>query len=102
MGVIICQSHGRQGIMLVCPHLERATRDHTLIDGWAKVEVTLDGEFAYGCHYCFNCADRFKVPRGGFTVEMPEDEGSGWLFSEEVPVCGRCFRENTERVPISS
>jgi hypothetical protein len=37
------------------------------------------------------------MPRTGFTVEMPE-EGEEWLFGEEAPICGECFRQATEKV----
>jgi hypothetical protein len=97
MGITTCESHGRQGITLVCPHLHQATREHRIIGGWVKVGVTIDGEIGYHCLYCFDCADRFKMPRTGFNVEMPE-EGEEWLFGEELPICGQCFRQGAERV----
>ena len=103
MGIIICESHGRQAIMLVCPHLQRAVHERQIIGGWAKVGVTLDGELGFHCRYCFDFADQFKLPRVGYTVEMPEDEeGAGWVFGEEMPVCETCFHEAAEKVTGSS
>jgi hypothetical protein len=102
MGITDCKSHGRQFIWLVCPHLQRATNDHQIIGGWAKVGITLDGDIVHHHEYCFDCAAKFKVPLVGFTVEMPEEEEDGWIFGEVVPVCGGCFREATEKVAGSS
>jgi hypothetical protein len=98
MGITICGSHGRQYIKFVCSHLHQAIRERRMIDGWAKVGVEFDGVLGYDCHYCFACADRFKVPRAGFTIEPSEEGVEEFLFGEEIPVCGACFRQATEKV----
>jgi hypothetical protein len=98
MGITICESHGRQYIMLVCSHLHQSIRERRMIGGWAKVGVEFDGVLGYTCRYCFDCADGFKVPRAGCTVEASEEGEAEFLFGEEIPVCGACFRQAAENV----
>ncbi|HZH32315.1 MAG TPA: hypothetical protein VEY11_16240 [Pyrinomonadaceae bacterium] len=98
MGITYCESHGRQHLKFVCLHLHDAIRERRVIDGWAKVGVEFDGVLGYYCRYCFDCADRFKMPRVGFIIEVSEEGEEEFLFGEEIPVCGACFRQATENV----
>lgn len=82
MGLILCETHGQQGITFVCPHLEEKILSSQPI----KFEKRADVEFEEICWYlCESCNAHFL--------------NDSFFDSQDKSlqiICGKCFIEYKE------
>jgi hypothetical protein len=87
MGVVICQKHGRTGIVNVCPHLGAAARAQTDLPPWVSYVMEEFEEGSFGRRFCADCVERFKLPAPIRLLTVDEFERTE--FGSDF-ACGRC------------
>ena len=97
MGLIICEKHGQQGIVLVCDHVR-----HDVLTGSSTIDCVITGQevvgdfgkdvVAFTVGYCDKCAKQYGLPLHGGVLPEPLSDDSPSEFSQQVkPVCAECF-----------
>src|SRR5689334_883617 len=97
MGIIICEKHGDQGIVLVCDHVR-----HDMLTGSSTIDCVITGQevvgdfgkevIAFTVGYCETCAKQYELPLHGGVLAEPLSDDSPSEFSKQVkPVCSECF-----------
>ena len=104
MGIIICEKHGRQGLVHVCDHVRQdiltvSSTIHCVITGEEVIGDFGKETVTYPVGYCDTCAKKYGLPlRGGVLPEPLSDTPSE--FSKQLqPVCSECFKVLKESLP---
>jgi len=87
MGRIICEKHGRQGIVLTCDHVWQ-----DVVTGTSTIDCVVTGHLVVEfvdqmVAYCAPCAKQYELPLQGGVLPEPESEAD----SHRAPVCSKCF-----------
>ena len=88
MGRIICEKHGRQGIVLTCDHVWQ-----DIVNGISTIDCVVTGKLVVEfveqtVAYCETCAKQYGLPLQGGVLPDPESEDD----PGRAPVCSECFQ----------
>lgn len=88
MGIILCEKHGRQGIVLTCDHVWQ-----DILTGISTIDCVVTAhvivEFVdQTVAYCETCAKQDGLPLQGGVLPEPESEDGPY----RKPVCSECFK----------
>jgi hypothetical protein len=92
MGMMICPTHGRVGILFVCPHISKAVetlRGCPEIErlGFRDPEIP---EYDWACWFCPICIADHHLPASGSVIGDDFLDRTSSLFQ---PMCPACFRD---------
>lgn len=97
MGRILCNKHGKSGIVFICLHIRQDILNRQKSSKIIKA-VFLDREveekFSYNLelNYCQLCALSCNFPSED--IELPREEHRSMYDNEIFPIaCHKCFRE---------
>ncbi len=97
MGAVLCKEHGRQIGALCCDHVADAVYGRSLAIDFSIVILDIFGDKSEELkHYlCKKCIQKYGLPKNGCVSEnvWSNDDAFPYVY----PVCGKCFREYTER-----
>lgn len=104
MGIIICEKHGRQGLVHVCDHVRQ-----DILTGNSTIDCVITGEevigdfgkdpVSYTIGYCDTCAKEYGLPLRGGVLPEPVSDTPGEFSKQVKPVCSECFKVLKESLP---
>ena len=103
MGIIICEKHGRQGIVHVCDHVRQ-----DILTGSSTIKCVITGEevlgtvakepVAFTVGYCDTCAKQYELPLHGGVLPDSLSDPASESGNQIKPVCSECFKVLKESV----
>ena len=87
MGIILCEKHGQQGIVLACDHVWQ-----DILTGIPTIDGVVTGHLVVEfvdqtVAYCETCAKQYGLPLQGGVLPDPDSE----VGPHRAPVCSECF-----------
>jgi hypothetical protein len=97
MGIIICEKHGRQGIVQVCEHvradvLTGSSTVDCVITAEEVLEYFGDVPVAFTVGYCDTCAKQYDLPLHGGVLPNSISDPPTEFGNQIKPVCAECFK----------
>ena len=95
MGRILCNYHGKTGIVLACSHIKQDIRDRRTSEKIFKMSFFSELSFNPVLCYCLVCVNKYNFPSEDSL--LPREKFNS-VYDNEIfhPVCYQCFVELNE------